>query len=346
MIRTLALPFVPLLLVGAALPAAEPAKEGHAQAVAALKKLGARIDADQAPDGQTWLTVTLHEKSFGPNWKGTEADLKHLAKLDNLRAVNLHLSQVTDDGLRHLAGLKGLKGLGIHGPKVTDRGLEHLQALTDLGYLSVSHTQVSEAGLAGLNLKKLERLEVSCSQVAAVRLDDFPRLTYLDLTGPTAKRLHARRPHPLKRLELQDTRIAEGGLACLRHLNKLETLYLNRTPLTDKGLEPLCGLAGLKVLDLRGARHLTDAGLGHLKGLDRLEILYLSYTKVGDAGLAHLKGLKRLLRLELVGTGVTDAGLEHLHGLDKLVYVEIDRTAVTPAGVQNLRRALPKLEHP
>ena len=38
---------------------------------------------------------------------------------------------------------------------------------------------------------------------------------------------------------------------------------------------------------------LTDAGLVHLKGLTKLEWLYLNNTQVANAGLVHLKGLTK-----------------------------------------------------
>ena len=54
---------------------------------------------------------------------------------------------------------------------------------------------------------------------------------------------------------------------------------------------------------------LTDAGWEHLKGLDQLQQLNLSYTRITDAGLAHLTGLPQLQTLNLRYTPVTDAGL-------------------------------------
>jgi len=62
----------------------------------------------------------------------------------------------------------------------------------------------------------------------------------------------------------------------------------------------------------------TDAGLAHLSGLPKLEILSLRDTRVTDAGLAHLQGLSGLWQLELSNTPVTDAGLLHLKTLFQL----------------------------
>ena len=56
----------------------------------------------------------------------------------------------------------------------------------------------------------------------------------------------------------------------------------------------------------------TDAGLMHLKGLTKLELLYLNRTQITDAGLEHLKGLTNLEDLWLNGTQVTDEGVKKL----------------------------------
>jgi hypothetical protein len=86
---------------------------------------------------------------------------------------------------------------------------------------------------------------------------------------------------------------------------------------------------------------LSDAGLVHLQGLTKLELLDISGTKITDARLVHLKGLTNLFRLVLDGTQVTDAGLAHLKGLTNLESLNLANTRVTDAGVGELKRALP-----
>ena len=85
----------------------------------------------------------------------------------------------------------------------------------------------------------------------------------------------------------------------------------------------------------------TDAGLEHIKGLTRLQNLYLFSTQVTDAGLESLKGLDELLELRLDNTKVTDAGLEHIKGLTQLERLYLDGTKVTDEGVKKLQQALP-----
>ena len=56
----------------------------------------------------------------------------------------------------------------------------------------------------------------------------------------------------------------------------------------------------------------TNAELGHLKGLTNLQVLTLGNTQITDAGLERLKGLTKLETLYLGGTKVTDEGVKKL----------------------------------
>jgi len=70
-------------------------------------------------------------------------------------------------------------------------------------------------------------------------------------------------------------------------------------------------------------------------------------TGVTDAGLEHLRGMAKLNVLNLFGTKVTDAGLGYIKGLNQLQRLDLRRTKVTDAGVKTLQQALPncKIEH-
>ena len=67
--------------------------------------------------------------------------------------------------------------------------------------------------------------------------------------------------------------------------------------------------------DSAAREKMTDAGLVHLKNLDRLERLHIMYLPITDSGLTHIKGLSELEILKLEQINITDAGLVHLHGL-------------------------------
>jgi len=56
----------------------------------------------------------------------------------------------------------------------------------------------------------------------------------------------------------------------------------------------------------------TDKGLLHLRGLVKLQLLDLGYTRITDNGLEHLKVLTNLRELSLQGTKVTAEGIKKL----------------------------------
>jgi len=69
---------------------------------------------------------------------------------------------------------------------------------------------------------------------------------------------------------------------------------------------------GQEKLDLSRPGTTDEVLAEKVKGLTKLEWLYLMNTKVTDAGLVHLKGLTNLEELYLMNTKVTDAGVQEL----------------------------------
>lgn len=110
----------------------------------------------------------------------------------------------------------------------------------------------------------------------------------------------------------------------------------------DAGLEPLMPIAD-KIASLDIARSkVTDGGLKALAGMKNLKELHLEGTTISDAGLDQLKGLAELEYINLYNTKVTDAGLAKLASLGKLKAIYLWQTGVTKAGVAALKAKLPK----
>jgi len=218
------------------------------EAVAALKKRGARVERDA-----TGMATTV---SFS-DIRAKDADLLHLKALSNLGGVDLHSHSeeyagfnevhVTGAGLAHLGGLTKLEELNLLGTNDTDAGLAHLKNLKELRYLNLGYTKVTDAGLA--HLAKLTSLES------------------LSLEGAHE--------------------ITDAGLLHLRGLSKLKHLHLDCTNVGDPGLKHLERLASLRSLHLYGAK-VTDAGVGHLAKLDTLRTLQVRRTQITAAGFARL----------------------------------------------------------
>lgn len=110
---------------------------------------------------------------------------------------------------------------------------------------------------------------------------------------------------------------------------------------TDAGLDALAPVAD-KIASLDIARSkVTDAGLAKIAAMKNLKELHLEGTTVGDAGLDHLKGLAGLEYLNLYNTKVTDAGIAKLAALSKLKALYVWQSGVTKAGVTALKAKLP-----
>jgi hypothetical protein len=216
----------------------------------------------------------VNELTF-KNLLATEAGLKHLAKLPNLRSVKvLESLNVGDPVLKRLCELKGLEAIQI-GPDfevhITDAGLAHLGGLPKLRSLRLKNAAaITDAGVA--------------------RLKALVGLRELDLAGSA---------------------LTDAGLAQLKALRHLQELGLRRTKITDAGVAGLGGLTGLRKLDL-SLTAVDGTGLSGLRGMSALRELNLSHTRVKDAGLTHLRALDALRKLNLEGTKVTREGVEGL----------------------------------
>jgi hypothetical protein len=101
-----------------------------------------------------------------------------------------------------------------------------------------------------------------------------------------------------------------GGLLRLWQIGRPDEaleIRLAGTPINDNDVAFLTRLPSLKLLYL-DKTNVTDAGLEHLKGAINLRELGLGDVPITDAGIEHLKGLKNLVKLSLKGTRVTATG--------------------------------------
>jgi len=98
-------------------------------------------------------------------------------------------------------------------------------------------------------------------------------------------------------------KLGDHSLNYLQHLHRLETLELSccdhHSNFTDEGARQLSKLS-LKHLSLVGWENITDRGLYYISKIHSLERLNLRYAKhITDAGLESLQSLKNPRALEL-----------------------------------------------
>jgi uncharacterized protein (TIGR02996 family) len=163
------------------------------------------------------------------------------------------------------------------------------------------------------------------------RLDCLPRLQHLEVPihysgrlGPAE--LHAlgeimtRLPGPVLHLEVRSNVLSLADLAALPGLDRLCSLVMWGTKLTDKDVRALAGcetLTNLRRLSLPG-KSLTARRVGMLTDapfLGGLRDLWIRDAVLGDGGVRQLLSsprLKKLNRLGLGATGMGSGGVEAL----------------------------------
>ena len=105
----------------------------------------------------------------------------------------------------------------------------------------------------------------------------------------------------LRWLRLSNTHFDDDGLRYLsKKMSGLESLWLDRTNVTDEGLDNVKALSNLENIQLNGTR-VTGAGLVYLTGLARLKYVWLDNEQIDDEGLKNLQKLSSLEQLLIPG---------------------------------------------
>ena len=105
---------------------------------------------------------------------------------------------------------------------------------------------------------------------------------------------------------------AKDDLLLLRPFaGTLKTLDLQRTEITDAGLQTIAELTSLESLNLAGTA-IRGSGLVHLSTLNKLQHLDLRETKVGPEHLQALGALTSLRTIQVPKAAITDEVLSAL----------------------------------
>ncbi len=289
--------------------------------------------------------------------KVTNGGLAHLAKLPNLKQLDVRNSPVDKDGASAIAALTGLETLKVDGGEMTDEAVQALNPLSELKNLEISNVRLSPGGWSQLaNHPHLESLYISSSNIS----DDT-----LAIIGQLKE---------LRILHLNSVAISDRGLVQLKDLDNLEWLSLGLTPVNGAGFGPLVKAKGLKSmkrlgmdttqLGPLGARaimtmtQLEGLGLGNIASMRDQDFVPMvkPLKNLKDINLSHCKGLSGQAFIAFAGheaiesinanncEGIDDNGLRHLVKCKTLKTLDLSGTRCTLNGVQALRRALPEVE--
>jgi hypothetical protein len=133
--------------------------------------------------------------------------------------------------------------------------------------------------------------------------------------------------------------LAEADWPLLPDIPSPIRLSLIAAPISDDKLQYIGKLRNLRELYIDSTQ-ISDAGLGHLKGL-RLRELSISSTGVTDGGMIALRDLPHLELLNLSDTSITNLGLMRLQEIVTLKTVHVASTEVTLEGIQLFNAARP-----
>ena len=159
-----------------------------------------RWNREVLPEDLDWLASQTSTEFLRITGSISDADLKYMSELSNLRSLTLlNAARVTDEGLISLRKLTRLRFVDIQNSRITDSGLKHLESLTDLRELRLVNSIISGPGLE--YLKGALRLETLTLEGSPVKD-----------TGLT----HLKEWKSLQYLNLSDTDVSEEGLKQLR----------------------------------------------------------------------------------------------------------------------------------
>eukprot|EP01117_Protostelium_nocturnum_P016828 TRINITY_DN6740_c0_g1_i1.p1 TRINITY_DN6740_c0_g1~~TRINITY_DN6740_c0_g1_i1.p1 ORF type:complete len:704 (-),score=214.92 TRINITY_DN6740_c0_g1_i1:42-2153(-) len=173
---------------------------------------------------------------------------------------------------------RNLRTLNVRMTRVNSEGIKWICQLTFLQHLTLMNSiSDRDVNMICKNLTQLQSLMLISSNVAEAGLNDIAQLRYLR--------------------ELQLTgceRVGDTGIAKLKPLASLKSLWLSCTGVTDQGMQHLIALSNLKTLVVTNCK-ITDQGLKYLILLEQLENLSLSYCYlITSAGVEQLSRSKNI----------------------------------------------------
>jgi hypothetical protein len=349
------------------------------------------------------LSVTAYTQLLGlPNlaevWAYSDNLFAAIGQFDGTpRVERLIAGGPTLADVSPVAKLLNLRRLEISGPKLTTQGFDRLGELTELRTLRVRSQHLDGPSLAPIwSLTQLENLFIEGGAIADADLEPVARLTHLHsllVVGPKvtknaykylaglpelkelnipgrdtdASLAYLARLRGVTRYDIIGPDVTDAGLAHLRAMTWLRELNLDGTPkIGPEGMRAVADMPGLTRLTLQTGSSFTSDdrtgikfttnwlppagaldGLAGAKSLKRLDL-----WNATDAHLAPVPRVRSLEELHLRWTtlhgdpqlkwlataGLTDAGLAHLAGATQLRAFTANQCRVSDAGLANLSK--------
>jgi hypothetical protein len=230
--------------------------------------------------------VDIHELRLGNSKGVTDEGVRHLARLQQLRHLDLSMTSVSDEGLEVLRALPALESVNLSWTRITDAGVAHLAGCDRLRKVYLTGTRAGDGSLRTLagkpNLAVLHT-GVGVTDAGVRLLQDYP--VFRRWQGGEAEIGLLRGDAQPNQLALRGA-ITDDGIAGLEGLDGLFALSLDDESLTvsARGVASLATLERLSWLSIDA----TDDTMPALAELPHLRHLGCQDTTAGDAGFAAL----------------------------------------------------------
>lgn len=233
--------------------------------------------------------------------------LSWLSRLEKLRMINCCLlvpaGVLTEAGSRHLAKLENLKSLDIVN---WDAGLQFIASLTNLQALDITNSEIGEISGTLTKLTQLEKFhfggvdDIENFEFLAnfSKLRDLCCSTYFDDEGLKA----ISNSTTLEILSISESLISNEGLPFLCKITSLRSLDISQTDYEGADIRDNLQLIGtltnlttlnLSFVDLRGV------DLSFLLNFKQLTRLAIDHTNIGPEALKYIAALTTLHDLEI-----------------------------------------------
>jgi hypothetical protein len=273
-------------------------------------------------DWNAILRTLAQQPSAGLAAEGQMTDemLDHVSRIEGITSLELGGSKMlTDDGVRQLARMPQLRHLDLSGTAITDRALDVLRDLPGLETLSLAMTHVTDAGIAQLSAhEQLERVNLSWTHTGdgAIRaLASKQRLHHFwsgNLVTDAGLALFHEFP------VFKQWRGGSQEMGLTSYDAGPNYLFL-RGPFTDRGMNDLRGLDGLFALNLDASElAITSAALAPLITLPNLG--WLAFDAKDDA-MPYIAAMPRLRFLGCQDTTAGDDGFVALSRSRSIEYI-------------------------
>ena len=276
----------------------------------------------------------------------TDAGLKHVGQLPNLRWLKIGTGKIRGPGLAELANLPRLERLCLCSSfqsQISDRHIKYMEGLTQLKSLTlwVTCDRLTDTSLASIskltNLQELHFImtnpKFTSGGIAHLRRLKYLRKLDLGLTQINDARYLMVLPQLefVKPVELTvENMKALGGLRNLKSLGVFLPSLPNGSiddPVAASYLGTLSSLEELSFCGSAAGRFVSDEEVACLESLGRLKKLLLGGSNhLTDRSLASISKLDQLESLDFSvfgGAGVSKSGLKQLSGLTNLHTLDV-----------------------